>query len=110
MHHDEILNALSRRKFFGRMANGMAGMALAHLLRSDLLASNASPALRHVANLKPKAPHFAPRAKSVIQLFMHGGPSQMDLLDEEPLLKKYAGKPFPGEINVQVPEKAGGIL
>lgn len=106
MNHQPMLNALSRRRFFGRMINGMAGVGLAHLLEADLFAGVSRPSL----DLKPKPSHFPPRAKSIIQLFMHGGPSQMDLFDEKPLLKKYAGKPFPGDINVQEPELAGGIL
>src|SRR5437868_6542030 len=43
----------------------------------------------------PKPPHFAPRAKRVIFLFMVGGPSQMDLFDLKPGLEKWAGKPLP---------------
>ncbi|MEO7516658.1 MAG: DUF1501 domain-containing protein [Verrucomicrobiota bacterium] len=92
------------------MADGLTGLALAHLLRHELFAEEIVSGARVVPSLKPKLPHFAPRAKTVIQLFMHGGPSQMDLLDPKPLLKKYAGKPFPGDINVQQPEEAGGIL
>ena len=43
-------------------------------------------------------PHFAPRAKRVISLFMSGGPSQVDLFDDKPLLRKLNGKPMPKEI------------
>jgi hypothetical protein len=45
--------------------------------------------------LAPRAPHFAPRARRVIWLFMHGGPSHVDLFDPKPDLVKYAGQPVP---------------
>jgi hypothetical protein len=47
--------------------------------------------------LAPKPPHFAPRAKRVIFLFMHGGPSQVDTFDPKPLLTRDSGKPYPFE-------------
>ena len=46
--------------------------------------------------LDPRNPHFAPKAKRVIWLFMHGGPSHMDLFDPKPDLARYAGQPLPG--------------
>jgi hypothetical protein len=49
-------------------------------------------------DLLPKPPHFAPKAKAMISLFMMGGPSQMDLFDPKPMLTKYDGQKFPGEI------------
>ena len=47
---------------------------------------------------KPRAPHFAPRAKAVIHLFMGGAPSQLDLFDPKPTLTKYEGKPLPPSV------------
>ena len=44
----------------------------------------------------PKAPHFAPKAKQVIFLFLNGGPSQVDTFDPKPMLEKYHGQPMPG--------------
>ncbi len=96
--------ALSRRDMFGRMGSGLAGMALSGLLPQ--VAGDVSPPL----DTMRRAPHFAPRAKAVIQLFMHGGPSQMDLLDPKPALDKYDGQPFPGAIDIQETDKAGGVL
>jgi len=75
----------SRRDFFSTMRDGLHGAALASLLGSDLFAAP-------VYDLKPKAPHFPARAKSVIHLFMNGGPSQVDLFDPKPELTKMAGK------------------
>ena len=89
---------LSRRDLFSRLGDGAYGAALAYLLGADLASSGrvlaASPE-RTVPSLEPKSPHFEPRAKAVIQLFMSGGPSQMDLFDPKPLLEKHAGEPPP---------------
>ena len=64
-------------------------MALAHLM--DRKAAARSP----TNPLAPKKPHFAPKAKNVIFMFMEGGPSQMDLFDPKPELQKWNGKPLP---------------
>jgi hypothetical protein len=74
----------TRRDFFNTITNGLHGAALASLVAQDASASG-------VYDLKPKAPHFAPKAKAVIQLFMNGGPSQVDLFDPKPTLTRLAG-------------------
>jgi len=104
---------LTRRRFFSTIGQGLSGIALAELLARDAagferVTPHAATPRQH--DLSPKSLHFAPRAKSVIQLFMHGGPSQVDLLDPKPALDKYDGQKFPGVIDVQQPELAGGIL
>jgi hypothetical protein len=66
-------------------------MALASLLNEGRL----SPAAPAVNPLAPRRPHFPPRAKSVIHLFMAGGPSQLELFDYKPQLQKLNGKPIP---------------
>jgi hypothetical protein len=81
--------AVSRRDFFSRMGSGLHGAALASLLSRDLLA-NAEPALPSY-DLTPKQPHFPGKAKAVIHLFQNGGPSQVDLFDPKPALRKFAG-------------------
>ena len=58
------------------------------MLREDAQAATPHP-------LAPQRPHFAPRAKRVLWLFMHGGPSHMDLWDPKPDLIRYAGQPLP---------------
>ncbi|HUQ69399.1 MAG TPA: DUF1501 domain-containing protein [Planctomycetaceae bacterium] len=79
----------SRRRFLREAGGGFGAVAAATLLASDALAaSSASP-------LAPLAPHFTPRASRVIYLFMHGGPSQVDLFDPKPELARYAGQPLP---------------
>ncbi len=86
-HH---VSSLSRRHFL-RQAGGGAGMlALAGLMAGESAAAAAS---RPTEGTQP--PHFRPRAKRVIWLFMHGGPSHMDLLDPKPELARYAGQPIP---------------
>lgn len=85
----------SRRDFFSTMADGLHGAALASLLGADLFSAarayGAEAPAPRVFGLQPKAPHFPAKAKSVIHLFMNGGPSQMDLFDPKPVLQKLGG-------------------
>jgi len=71
-------------------------MALASLLAQDRVAGASPAALERP--LAPKPPHFEPRAKRVIYLFMHGGPSHVDLLDHKPELVRLAGQPLPDSV------------
>lgn len=91
---------LDRRKFFQSAAGGLATVALADLLQADCKPDGSFA----------KAPHFAPRAKSVISLFMSGGISHMDTFDPKPALAKYAGQPLPLEKNVVVRQGHPGPL
>ena len=59
--------------------------------------------------LAPKAPHFPPRAKRVIYLFLNGGPSQVDTFDPKPKLTEYHGKPIPSG-NLRTERKTGNLL
>jgi len=87
----------SRRAFLTSAASGIGGLALASLLQEDLFAEDAA------ANpLAARPPHFAPRAKACISLFMAGGPSQVDLYDPKPMLTKYAGQPLPESLTREV--------
>lgn len=108
---------LTRRGFFDHVAGGLHGAALATLLSRDLYsaepAASSEPAGRRRGyDLKPRPHHFAPKAKSVIQLFMHGGPSQMDLFDPKPMLDKHHGEPYFNEVAADLtgPEDAGGMM
>jgi hypothetical protein len=99
------MNPHSRRDFFARASDGLLGAALVHLLCEDFcdgsaaLGADAEPhEAEPVYNLKPKPPHHPAKATSVIQLFMNGGPSQMDLFDPKPALTKLDGQPFPGNV------------
>jgi hypothetical protein len=95
--HDSATRLTSRRQFLGRAGCGFGMLALASLLDCDgLLAASASTNEGAAANpLAPKQPHFPPRARSVIFLFMSGGPSHVDLFDPKPDLIRLAGQPIP---------------
>jgi hypothetical protein len=87
----------SRRDFLRRVGNGFGMLALASLLDRERLLVPACNAADSVANpLAPKPPHFAAKAKSVIWLFMNGGPSQVDTWDYKPGLSKCDGKELQG--------------
>ena len=105
----------SRRDFFSSFANGLHASALAYLFGMDLIASRnvmAASSETGIADLRPKGPHFTPKAKSVIHLFMNGGPSQVDLLDPKPMLKKYEGQPPSRELanDIEFIDQAGGMM
>ena len=92
---------LSRREMLLRSANGFGAAALATFLAGESRAE--SP-------FAPKKPHFAAKAKSVIFLFMDGGPSQVDTFDPKPLLTKYHGKPFPAKVEPTQFNNVGNTL
>jgi hypothetical protein len=106
---------INRRSFFSRVGTGMHGAALAWLLGRDLFGGSgllAAAESRSSYDLRPRAPHFRPRAKAVIQLFMQGGPSQMDLLDPKPKLDQLHGEPYFDKVAADLtgPEQAGTIF
>jgi hypothetical protein len=100
---------LTRRDFLCRSGMGFASLGLAGLLASQGLASAASDAGRSVSPLAPKGPHFAPKAKRVIHLFLNGGPSHVDTFDPKPALQKYAGKVLP-RANLRTERKTGAAF
>jgi Protein of unknown function (DUF1501) len=93
---------ISRRELIFRAGTGFSGLALAQLLdRDGLLAARPSPDKRdHVPAVKE--PHFRGRAKSVIFLFMYGGPSQVDLFDPKPELTRRHGQPMTDKGKIDV--------
>lgn len=82
--------AFSRRDLLRHSANAFGLLALGDLLRA------ADTPLDPKNPLAMRPAHFAPKAKRIIFLFMHGGPSQVDTFDFKPELKKHDGKPYPG--------------
>jgi hypothetical protein len=88
---------MNRRDFFGRFALGMGGMALCGLLHRDAFA--AAPAVNPFKGILDR-PHFAPKAKRIIYLFMSGGPSQHDLFDYKPLLNQKNGQDLPESVRM----------
>ena len=85
----------TRRHFFSDCGLGVGKMALAGLLARDCFAESARAS---AGPLAPKPPHFPGKAKAVIQLFMAGAPSQLELFDHKPKLAEIEGKPIPPEI------------
>ncbi len=93
------LSQVSRRAFLAQYAGGIGSLALAQMLQSTATAAEGTPA--------PKSA----RAKSVICLFQHGGPSQMDLFDPKPELQKWHGKPYTaGELETHFDKQRGNVL
>lgn len=88
----------TRRQLLHQSTFGVGSVALAWLLNQErLLADVTKPPLeKQHFDLKPKAPHFPPRAKAMISLFMQGGPSHVDLLDPKPALAANEGKSLGG--------------
>jgi len=92
-HWNSYLNrTLSRRELLRVSSAGFGSIALAGLLGEQQLRAAAAAGANPLAI---KEPHFPARAKRVIFLFMHGGPSQVDTFDYKPLLKRDHGKPLP---------------
>ena len=102
---------VSRRNFLFEAGQGLSGVALAWMLGQDgALAAGCASTEQVVSPFLPKKPHFAPRAKRVISLFMSGGVSQMDTFDPKPALEKYAGQPLPGKGDIVVRQGHPGPL
>lgn len=87
---------MNRRHFIWQAAGGVGGIALTTLFERDGIAAEAGPANRapSVAGILTGKLHHPPRARRVIQLFMNGGASQMDLFDYKPELAKRHGQKF----------------
>src|SRR5438876_297033 len=90
---------ISRRDLIRSVGAGLGSVALYGLL-ADEQARGASA---------PPAPHFAPKAKHNIVLFMPGGPSQLDLFDPKPALRQYVGQ-RPEAVNLRTERTTGGLL
>ena len=82
----EKLREVTRRHFFRQAGFGIGGVALSSLMNERLFAAPV------------EGPHFAPKAKHVIYLFMAGAPSQLDLFDHKPKLRQYDGQEIPAEM------------
>ena len=92
---------LTRREMLERCGFGLGALALTQF--SGQAAAIQDPVMTNP--LAPKQPHFAPKAKRVIHLFMNGGPSQVDTFDPKPMLGKYDGKALP--IHLKTERKTG---
>jgi hypothetical protein len=80
---------MTRREMLARTGTGLGLLGLADLFAADVFGRES------MNPLAPKAPHFAPRAKRVVHIYLNGGPSHIDTFDPKPALKKYETKPIP---------------
>lgn len=94
---NEFLAQSTRRHFFGKAAAATGVAALASLLIPQAMAAKTKPAA--IGGL-PGIPHFAPKAKRVIYLFQSGGPSQLELFDDKPLVREKHGSELPASIRM----------
>src|SRR6476646_3108094 len=85
MKFEHDMPVRTRREFLTRSCGGLGALALSSMLQAS------AP----VDPLAPKKPHHEPKAKSVIWLFMEGGPSHIVLFDPKPALERLAGQPMP---------------
>ena len=96
--------ALNRRELLNVLGGGLANVGLAAVLAQDRALAGSPPGA-------VPAPHFPPKAKSVISIFCYGGPSQMDTFDPKPDLEKYAGEVMTGVGEVVVSQgNPGGLM
>ena len=87
----------SRRDFLTSSASGIGLLALASMLRDEgLLAAEPGPDRDPTNPLAPRPPHFAPKAKACICIYLEGAPSQIDLFDPKPKLNELDGQPLAG--------------
>ncbi|QEG42130.1 DUF1501 domain-containing protein [Roseimaritima ulvae] len=104
-------SATSRRQFLQSTGMGVGALALHWMLAQDN-ATARPPVLKLTPHndVKPRAPHFQPRAKAMISLFQHGGPSHMDLTDPKPELSKFHGTEYSGDIQFSFVNEASKKL
>jgi hypothetical protein len=101
--HDDLIRRITRRTLFGRAARGIGSLALASLLEPRPLSAAERKVQidRWTGVVHP--PHFAPKAKRIIYLYMAGGPSHLETLDHKPVLARMHGKPMPGSYTAGMP-------
>lgn len=103
----------SRREMLIRGGAGFGALALAHMLDQNPLTANAGTAELKSPSL-PRAQHIPARAKSIIFLYMEGGPSHIDLFDPKPLVNELAGQPIPkgfrGHLQAMTADEAGSRI
>ncbi len=93
---DQTFRNINRRKFLTQTSLGLGGFALSGLLNNGL--SQTNYLLNPVSGGLSGLPHYLPKAKRIVYLFMSGGPSQLDLFDYKPKLKEMLGEELPDSI------------
>ena len=103
---------ISRRDFLNQNAMGIGSVALAWLLQQDCAHAIPKniPKQNQTFDLVPKQPNHAPRAKAMISLFQHGGPSHMDLTDPKPELTKFDGTEYKEDVSYSFANEASKKL
>lgn len=96
---------LDRRDFLGQMGTGLGCMALVCMLTEEAEAARGTS-----APVAPKPPHFAPKAKRVVQIFCPGAVSAMDTFEHKPQLEKRHGEPLPGQEKLVTFQGGNGTL
>jgi hypothetical protein len=102
----------TRRHFLNQFGFGVGGIALAWMLQNKKLlgAPPAKPKELKFNDLNSRPPMTTPRAKAMISLFMHGGPSHIDLLDPKPELTRHSGEDYQGDIEYSFLNRASKKL
>lgn len=102
----------TRREFLSQSAFGIGSFALAQLLQRDnlLAETTGKPGENLPLDLHLRQPQFAPRANAMISLFMHGGPSHVDLLDPKAELTKHSGTDYGGDVHYSFVNRASKKL
>lgn len=98
----------TRRSMLQRCGMGFGALTLGTLMQDQMLSSGTAEAAS-VNPMAPKQPHFAPKAKHVIHIFLNGGASQVDTFDPKPALKEWHGKTLDGG-NFRTERKTGSIM
>ncbi len=99
----EELTRLTRRDFLTTTASGLGLLAFASMLKADgLLAAEPGRDEAEGTPLAPRMPHFAPKAKACIFIYMAGAPSQLDLFDPKPKLNELSGQKLPDSMTRNV--------
>src|SRR5579862_6810593 len=106
MRHQPSPMPVTRREALCRMGGGFGMLGFASLIGQQLAAAGVSTPDNP---WMIRDPHFKPKAKSVIFLFMNGGMSQVDTFDPKPMLDKYNGQPRPGG-NLRTERKTGNLM
>ncbi len=105
MHCNRFLDKpISRREMLSQCANGFGAVALASMLAGEAAADSRTDPLA------PKKPHFKAKAKSVIFLFMDGGPSQVDTFDPKERLIREHGQPIKMKVPATQFDNVGNVL
>ena len=108
--HSSHSRLLSRREMLQQSGVGFGSLALAGLLSSAANAGETSNSEQRLSPLSVRPPHFPAKAKRIIFLFMHGGPSQVDTFDYKPQLEIDDGKPVPFDKPRVVSGETGSLL